>query len=235
MLPESRRRILDEVEERDLVLDVGGWASPLSRADWVIDLMPFGTRGLYGASDPEPERFSESSWVERDICEKTPWPFADDQFDFAICSHTLEDVRDPIWVCAELNRVAKAGYIEVPARVEEQTRGVHGPWVGWSHHHWLVDIEETEIQFVLKPHLLHGRPEFCINLEWTEGLPAAERVSRMFWEGAFAYKERVFYEPDELHEYLLAEVARAGPAAEVRERPPSNRSGLLRRALKRPG
>src|SRR5204863_8798249 len=43
-----------------------------------------------------------------------------------------------------INRVGKAGYIEVPSRLEEQTLGVHGPWVGWSHHRWLVDVRSEE-------------------------------------------------------------------------------------------
>src|SRR5688500_1405916 len=116
MLPASRERILHELTSDALVLDVGGWASPFSRADWVLDLMPYETRGLYGEPDPGPERFSEASWVVRDICDRERWPFSDDQFDFVVCSHTLEDVRDPVWVCAELSRVARAGYVEVPAR-----------------------------------------------------------------------------------------------------------------------
>ena len=91
---------------------------------------------------PTPPRSGSGAetWVERDICDREPWPFADDQFDFAVCSHTLEDVRDPVFVCAELNRVARAGYLEVPSRLEEQSWGVIGPYVGWSHHRWLVDV-----------------------------------------------------------------------------------------------
>ena len=48
-----------------------------------------------------------------------PWPFADDFFDFAVCTFTLEDVRDPIRVCEEMSRVAKAGYVEVPSLLDE--------------------------------------------------------------------------------------------------------------------
>ena len=229
MLPASRDRIVASLSEDDLVLDVGGWAHPFSRADWVIDLMPYETRGLYGERDPDPERFSRDTWVERDICDRERWPFADDQFDFAICSHTLEDVRDPIWVCSELNRVARAGYIEVPARVEEQTKGVHGNWVGWSHHHWLVDIAGSHVQFVLKPHLLHGRPEFWIGLERTRGLAASELVSRLCWEGSFGYSEKIFFEPDELHAYLRAEVERnAGVSASEQ----GHSGGFVKRARK---
>ena len=236
MLADSRARIQESLAPDALVLDVGAWAHPLSRADWVIDLMPYETRGLYGEPDPEPERFTADTWVEWDICDRTPWPFDDASFDYAICSHTLEDVRDPVWVCSELNRVAKAGYIEVPARVEEQTKGIHGAWVGWSHHHWLVDVDpgRAAIQFVFKPHLLHEHPEFWVSLDWTLGLDAVDRVSRLFWDGSFSYRERIFFEPDELHRYLEETVEQAGEGARtpIAE---GSRKRWLGKALRRPG
>ena len=206
MLPASRERILAGLDEGVAVLDVGGWGRPLARADWVIDLMPYETRGLYGEPDPHPERFTAATWVTRDICSHDPWPFADDQFDFVVCSHTLEDVRDPVWVCAEMNRVGKAGYVEVPARVEEQTFGMHGPWVGWSHHHWLTEVSEGAIEFILKPHLLHGRSEFWVDRGRTTGLGPEDRVSTLFWEGSFEFSERIFFVAGELHEFLAAVV-----------------------------
>ena len=70
--------------------------------------------------------FTAATWIRQDICGGR-WPFDDHFFDFAICSHTLEDVRDPLHVCAELMRVAKAGYIEVPSRVKETCLG-HERW-----------------------------------------------------------------------------------------------------------
>ena len=213
VLAQSKERIEQSLADTARVLDVGGWAHPWWRADWVIDLMPYETRGLYGEPDPEPERFTNDSWVTRDICARERWPFADDEFDYVVCSHTLEDIRDPIWACSELIRVAKAGYIEVPARVEEQTKGVHGDWVGWSHHHWLIDIEGDHIQFVLKPHLLHGRPEFCVARSYTDSLTAEDRVSTLFWEGHFSFRERIFFVPDELHAYLAEPVQESGGEA----------------------
>ena len=48
MLASSLARILQRVGPDDVVLDIGGWGKPLTRADWVIDLMPYETRGLYG-------------------------------------------------------------------------------------------------------------------------------------------------------------------------------------------
>lgn len=207
MLAESKREIQARLDDENLlVLDVGGWANPFPRADWVIDLMPYESRGLYG-DRPGPSRFGQETWIQRDICDRKPWPFADGQFDFAICSHTLEDVRDPVWVCAELIRVAKAGYIEVPSRLEEQTYGIHGPWVGWAHHHWLVDVSPRRIQFVFKSAVLQGRPSARLETEIGATLTEAERVQTMFWEGEFEFGERIFLEPGELDRHLDGPIA----------------------------
>lgn len=224
MLPASRRRILERLVEDDLVLDVGGWAKPFPRADWVIDLLPYETRGLYGydrESDADTERFGADTWVQRDICSHEPWPFEDDQFDFATCSHTLEDVRDPVWVCHELARVAKAGYIEVPSRLEEQTYGIQGPWVGWGHHHWLTDIRNGRVEFVFKHHIVHGRKSFQLPRELFASLTPEEKVESLCWEGSFEASERVIVESEELDRYLEELVE------SQRSRIP--RAGLLRR------
>jgi hypothetical protein len=221
MLAASVERIERDLGADDLVLDVGGWANPLARADWVIDLMPYETRGLYGEPRPEAERFTAETWVTRDICDRRPWPFADDQFVFAVCSHTLEDVRDPVWVCSELARVALAGYVEVPSRLEEQAYGVHGPWVGWSHHRWLCDVSGSGIDFVFKPGVLQGREDFQLPVGAAAGLSAAERVQTLWWEGGFEARERVFLEADELDEYLAGAVRgrrQVSPPARPRRR-----------------
>src|SRR4051794_8064700 len=178
MLAASTTRLLDLLADDAVVLDVGGWAKPFARADWVLDLMPYESRGLYGYEQGErgDERFSADTWVVRDMCAREPWPFADKQFDFAICSHTLEDIRDPVWVCQELQRVAKAGYIEVPSRLEEQAYGIQGAWVGWGHHHWLIDVGRDSITFVFKHHIVHGKPEVQVPAERYAALSKAEKV-----------------------------------------------------------
>ncbi len=234
MLSSSRERIESSLGDDQLVLDVGAWAAPWSRADWVIDLMPYETRGLYGAPEPTAERFTSETWVRRDICDSTPWPFADDQFDFAVCSHTLEDVRDPVGVCAELNRVAKAGYLEVPSRIEEQSWGVVGPHVGWSHHRWLVDVAAARVDFVAKPHALHGNPAFYLPAGVADTLSPEERVQTLFWSGGFEYAERIFLDAGELDEYLIepllgdraslqARLPRPGLGSRLRSRVPRRR------------
>ena len=147
------------------MVEIGGWSKPFERADWIVDLMPYETRDLYerkGWIEPRgerTERFGPDTWVERDICAREPFPFDDDSVDFVVCSHTLEDVRDPIWVCDEIARIGRAGYVEVPSRLEEQSLGVEGPFAGWAHHRWLVDVTNSSLEFVLKPHNLHSLPD----------------------------------------------------------------------------
>jgi Methyltransferase domain len=227
MLAESAERISQRLSDEDVVLDLGGWAQPFVRADWVIDLMPYETRAQYGRAGSGEERFGPDTWIERDLCDRKPLPFRDGEIDFAICSHTLEDVRDPVWVCAELNRVAKAGYIEVPSRLEEQSRYVNGPWVGWSHHRWLIDVEDPAIVFVAKPHLLHANEHYRFPDGFAEVLTPDERVQTLFWEGGFSFRERIFFDPDELDAYLAgfvaeqtamrrSRLARRGPLARLR-------------------
>lgn len=201
MLPSSAERIRQELPDHASVLDVGGWASPFDRADWVLDLMPYETRGLYGyEGGSRSERFDASRWVTTDICSGVPWPFEDDQFDFAVCSHTLEDVRDPVWVCQELSRVAKAGYIETPSRAEEQCWGVHGPWVGWSHHRWLVDVVDDRIRFAHKPGILHSRLHYPAG--YRDRLAPEDRVLTHWWNDTVEVEERFFFEAEDLHAYL---------------------------------
>src|SRR5581483_359109 len=221
MLDSSRARILELLSEQDLVLDVGGGASPFARADWVIDLQPYAERSRYGdAPDPASERFSASTWVTRDICDRERWPFSDRQFDFSICSHTLEDVRDPLFVCSELMRVSRAGYIETPSRLEEQTYGFQGPWAGWSHHRWLVDLDGDELTFVFKHHVLHNRQTDHFPAGFRDTLSDEDRVLRLFWRHGFSCRERIFLDAGSLDAYLSEFVSA--------HRPPRGRLGSRR-------
>ena len=226
MLPASLERLEAQLADDALVLDVGGWVRPLTRADWVLDIMPYETRGAQGQGAGE-ERFSAETWVQRDICAREPWPFADRQFDFAVCSHTLEDVRDPIWVCRELTRVARAGYIEVPSRLDEQTYYRQGPWVGWGHHHWLVDVHDGGIDFVFKHHVIHGPEENHFPPEFHAGLSDEDLVQTLWWEGGFPYRERVLLTAEEVDSYL-ADFVREHVGAAPRRR---SRLGAFRRRL----
>ena len=65
---------------------------------------------------PTAHRYSPIVRDERPlvVCDVTALPFRNKGADFIYCSHILEHVDDPLAACSELQRVAKAGYIETP-------------------------------------------------------------------------------------------------------------------------
>jgi hypothetical protein len=202
MLQVNSDLIMRRLQPGDVVLDIGGWAHPFNRADFIMDLEPYETRGYYNRafarSNPIPaiggtaEHFSAATWIQRDICDRAPFPFANKSIDFVICSHTLEDIRDPLWVCSEMTRIGKAGYIEVPSRLWESCRGMERGIAGLSHHRWLIEIEDTKIAFMQKYHSIHS---------WRRSLPHSvlkntqeqDAVQWMFWKAQFDFAEVVLH------------------------------------------
>ena len=201
--------VLSHINPDDIVLDVGGWACPFNRANWVLDAEPYETRGFYrqiglpGSQGGDTEYFSKETWVQRDMCEKTPFPFPDKFFDFSICSHTLEDIRDPLFVCSELIRVSKRGYIEVPSRVSETCRGLESDnMVGLSHHRWFVEIQGNHIQFLMKYHSIHTNFQFSFPPSYVKRLKPNELINFIFWENNFTFVEKQIHGVESIHEEL---------------------------------
>lgn len=195
--------VLARIGPDDRVLDVGGWACPFNRADWVLDSEPYETRGYYAtvglpaSQGGAREHFTAETWVRRDICEHTPWPFPDKFFDFSTCSHTLEDVRDPLSVCAELIRVSKRGYIETPSRLAETCRGWESDrTAGLNHHRWLIDYRPGRLDFTMKWHMIHADRSFTLPPRLYRSLAPAEAVSWMFWDDRFEYAETMIHGRD---------------------------------------
>jgi hypothetical protein len=213
LLPANTERILARLGEDARVLDVGGWAAPFRRATHMLDLMPYETRGVMGGYGPEPERFSAETWTERDICAREPWPYEDGYFDFALCVTTLEDIRDPIWVCSELSRVANAGYVEVPTLFAELIYNVegNGTWLGHEHHRWLVEPQDGGLVFTHKPHSLHPDWRVRVLPRWAESMTLEDRLLGLFWEGELPARERVVIGPFPTDELVAKVRARFRP------------------------
>jgi hypothetical protein len=217
VLPSQVRDCLDALDETALVLDVGGWADPDPRADYVLDIGSFETRYAYALQGqeiaPRRERFSAETWIQRDVCDGEPWPFADDEFDFVLCTHTLEDLRDPIRVCAEMARVGRAGYLETPPAAVELTKGIESPlWCGWKHHRWLVWREGSEVVFLGKPHHIHS--------PFWPSIPSPKRLRgecgapfSFQWQGSFSAREEILVHRQELDARLGEIVARCSKPA----------------------
>lgn len=101
----SLRRLYCPVDKDALVLEVGSGANPYFRANVLCD-----------AYEETQERYFAPLVRDRPIvlafAERLP--FKDDSFDFIIASHVLEHSTEPEKFFAEIQRVGKAGYIEVP-------------------------------------------------------------------------------------------------------------------------
>lgn len=229
MLARNATSINERLPEDAVVLDIGGGAVPFPRADWVIDLLPYEERGARLSA----ERFSAQTWIARDICDREPYPFEDDEIDYVVCSHTLEDVRDPLWVCSEMNRVGRAGYVEVPSRLEEQSWGIQGPWAGWAHHRWLIEEDDGALEFAFKSHVMHRRRTDHFPFGFRDRLSRDERVLSLFWEGNFGYRERIFMSGQEMDKYLARFVEREMTARGERGAFSRRRLGWVLRAWAR--
>ena len=238
MLPRNTERILATLPDDATLLDVGGWAAPFNRATHVIDVMPWETRGAMGEYGPRPERFSPETWEVRDFCDHEPWPYPDDFFDFALCVTTLEDIRDPIWVCSEMSRVAKAGYVEVPTIIAELIYGIEGRgnYLGHQHHRWLCTLDEAagEAVFLHKSHQLHAVPEVRVLPRWVKQMTLDDHLQGMFWEGSIHARERVVVGPYPFGE--LEAIVRArfqpSPATDALRRAKLQAGELRGRAVK---
>ena len=208
--------VLKMIGPDDLVLDIGGWARCFNRANYVIDAEPYETRGwLAPAQGGEREYFTKETWIQRDICDKQPYPFPDKFFDFVTCSQTLEDVRDPLWVSAEIIRIGKRGYIEVPSRVAESCRGAEPGQVGLTHHRWLIDIvPPDEIRFLMKYHMIHSHWRFSFPERYLRQLSEAQRNQWLFWEDSFRFSETTIHTPAKQAQELERYIQRVRPYPE---------------------
>lgn len=99
------RRFHCPVPDSALVLEVGSGGNPYYRANVLLDAY---------------ENTRQRHWVPLVVDRPTVLgvverlPFRDKAFDFVIASHVLEHSQQPEHFLEELQRVARAGYIEVP-------------------------------------------------------------------------------------------------------------------------
>lgn len=119
------------IKPEDYVVDIGPGDYPFPRANHYVDWKNnAGAGNQYG---------TEVEFTECDISTER-LPFEDKSIDFLVCRHVVEDLEDPAHFLAEVNRVAKAGYIETPSPSMEMTRMVDAAekWKGYHHHHSFV-------------------------------------------------------------------------------------------------
>lgn len=208
MLTRSKKPILetlDSLSKEVKVLDVGGASGPFSRADYMIDIVPYEEIHWGHAKGNDPIHLNKEKYIRHDICSREPWPFKDKEFDFSLCSHVLEDIRDPLWVCSEIIRVSKAGYIEIPSRLYETTFGVEAKnLAGAAHHRWLVDLDkDNSLRFTFKHMYAHSRAVNKNRITYNKY--NEDMYLKIEWVDSFNFYENWMNSGKEIFEFYLNE------------------------------
>ena len=165
------RRIAIPVDSDALVLDVGSGDKPHWRADVLLDRFVGSEFGGQRSGRP-------AARVSRPLfaADAADMPFADGVFDYVVCSHVLEHVNDPAAVVAEITRVGRAGYVEVPQAASAKI-------LDFPSHLWWCRLDGSTLVFTAK-HARAFDPEIAGYIE-RSGL---EREFEKLLDRAFDYR-----------------------------------------------
>ena len=190
--------VLDYLEHREFprVLDIGGGMNPWA-SDFVTHYLDFQKVEIVGTHT-----------FIGDVCIPDTWmPVMEDVasnglFDFIICSHLLEDIRDPYSVLHRMGNIGKEGFIATPSKYTELTRGVEcvreeeqrdwgmeGEFKGFIHHRWIFSVYNGVLRIF--PKLVFV--EYMTGLEWVAD-QGIERASGKWTELCFWWMDSIPFE-----------------------------------------
>lgn len=176
-----------KIKKNDRVLDIGGSMKQhdLIKVHTLVDIIspeeaPYGTSQL-----------TAKNFVRLDIA-KQKLPFKDKEFDFVMCTQTIEDLYNPFLILNEMGRVSKRGLIISPSMgVDMVFSNVdYTDWLtgarrmpGHAHHKWLLSIEKGILKLVPKIYPILYTSDFQI-VDWD-----GPKDIIYYWEGELKYKE----------------------------------------------
>ena len=67
------------------------------------------------------------------------------KFDFSICSHTLEDVFNPLDLIGLLTSISNKGFIAIPSKYDEYSFLYNNKYRGNAHHKQFFDIKDNSL------------------------------------------------------------------------------------------
>jgi hypothetical protein len=67
------------------------------------------------------------------------------KFDFSICSHTLEDVFNPLELIELLKKISKSGFVAIPSKYDEFLFLYENKYRGNAHHKQFFDVIDNEL------------------------------------------------------------------------------------------
>lgn len=123
-------------------IDIGGsmdfWSYP--EVKYVADLIPV------ERFEPENITFFKLELGRRNsYVELLEYVEKNGKFDFSVCSHTLEDVFNPLDVIELLEKISYRGFIAVPSKFNEFSRLYENDYYGNAHHKQILDYNNNEL------------------------------------------------------------------------------------------
>lgn len=99
------------------------------------------------------------------------------KFSFANCTHTLEDLANPMLVIDMLPKIAEQGFIAVPSKYNELQRR-EGHFRGTMHHRWIWNNEDGRLIAYPKIPIIDHMTFHPLEVEIEKN---SELELRMFW------------------------------------------------------
>ena len=160
------------------VLEVGSGHRPYPHSDVLVDKF---------LSDEQREGRLRTGGRPLVICDLETLPFRNQAFAYAIAAHVIEHVHNPPQALEELERVARAGYIETPSALMEHIEPHR------EYHLWSVLLEGSELVFAPKDpqaasfhqHLTNRLIQR--NLSWKFFAHTNPRLLKRGWSGPGAF------------------------------------------------
>ena len=128
-------------------------------------------------------------------------PFADNEFDFVVASHVIEHVKDPKKFIAELERVSKKGYIELPTKLEDNL-----VFENKKEHLWHMDFDDVNLELIISKKLQVFNPILTVStVQKLREYFRKSLVIELYWENKIDYK---IIEKNIVHQMSLINLVR---------------------------
>lgn len=170
----SLRKAFLPIKKDALVLDVGSGSSPHPSADVLLEKYLDITHRYAPLVADRPT-------VLADACKM---PFKDKAFDYVIAFHVLEHINTPELFLKELQRVAKAGYIETPNAIFERL-------IPYDVH--VLEIMDLNNQLVINKKSSSKPDQYLNNLEVVQNLP---KWNKFFYDNPDLFHVRYFWQDE---------------------------------------
>ena len=110
-------------------------------------------------------------------------PFKDKEFDFVIASHVMEHVDDLQFFIAELERVSKMGYIEVPTKLEDNL-----VFENKKDHLWHMEFDDDNLKLLISKKKQFIEPVLTVSsIKKLNNYFKSSLIIELFWENTIDY------------------------------------------------